>query len=301
MVQHVLSKELHGFDWFDITNPSKDDFKVFMERWQLHELSVKDCLEIGQLPKIELFPTYQFLIIRSVANDFPENSDLLVEITDRISIFYNDEFVITVHRNPIQHLDKIKQADISGKSLKSPKNLINELISQSLKTFEQKVIHAFSEKLDEYEEYVFLHSKRKPFMKKLYYLKRQIDLIRIILTLYKDIVDYFHMPEQRNVYSQNLRELYSRTNTLYRNIAENTAQLLSMYFNIESNHTNEIMRTLTIISVFFMPLTFLVGVYGMNFTYMPELSWKYGYPGVMAFMMLLSILIYVWFKRRRWL
>lgn len=301
MVQHILSKEQCGFDWYDITNPSENDFKPFIDRLKLHELSVKDCLEVGHLPKIELFPTYEFLIIRSAADNFPENSDLLVEITDRISIFYNEEFVITVHRNPIQHLDKIKQTDISDKKLKTSKTLINYLISQSLKTFEQKVIHTFSEKLDEYEEYVFLHSRRKPFMKKLYYLKRQIDLIRIILTLYKDIVDYFHMPEQLNVYSQNLKELYSRTNTLYRNIAENTSQLLSIYFNIESNHTNEIMRTLTIISVFFMPLTFLVGVYGMNFKYMPELEWKHGYPAIMIFMVLLSVAIYVWFKRRRWL
>lgn len=301
MVRHVLSREEHGFDWYDMTNPTATDFTPFREEFHLHEISIKDCLEVGHLPRIEIFPHYHFVIIRSVADSFPENSDLLVEITDRISIFYSEKYVITVHRNPIKHLDKIIQTDRSDKRLKSSKALINHLISQSLRTFEEKVIHTFSEKLDEYEEYVFLHSRRKPFMKKLYYLKRQIDLIRIVLTLYKDIVDHFHMPEQLNAYSQNLKELYSRTSTLYRNIAENTSQLLSIYFNIESNHTNEIMRTLTIISVFFMPLTFLVGVYGMNFRYMPELDWKYGYPAVMLVMVLLSVAIYLWFKRRKWL
>src|SRR5690606_40819561 len=126
----------------------------------------------------------------------------------------------------------------------------------SIKSFENLVVNSLATKLDLYEEIVFLHNRRKPFLRKLYYLKRQIDLIRIILTFYKDIVEYFHMPEYQNIYTQDLRDLYSRTNTLYRNIAENTAQLLSVYFNIESNHTNEIMRILTIISVFFMPLTF---------------------------------------------
>jgi magnesium transporter len=109
------------------------------------------------------------------------------------------------------------------------------------------------------------------------------------------------MPEYQNIYTQDLRDIYSRTNTLFRNIGENTAQLLSVYFNIESNHTNEIMRTLTIISVFFMPLTFIVGVYGMNFKYMPELDWRIGYPAVWLLMLVVSILIYIWFKRKRWL
>lgn len=135
----------------------------------------------------------------------------------------------------------------------------------------------------------------------MYYIKRQVDVIRSVLILYKDIVDYFHMPQYQNIYTQDLRDLFSRTNTLYRNVAENTAQLLSVYFNIESNHTNEIMRMLTIISVFFMPLTFIVGVYGMNFKYMPELEWKYGYAAVMILMVGLSAIIYFWFKRKKWL
>src|SRR5690606_2209830 len=115
------------------------------------------------------------------------------------------------------------------------------------------------------------------------------------------ILDYFHLPEYKNTYTQDFRDLFSRTSTLYRNTSENTAQLLSIYFNIESNHTNEIMRILTIISVFFMPLTFIVGVYGMNFDIMPELHWKYGYPIVLGAMLLLSLIIYLWFKRKKWL
>jgi magnesium transporter len=224
-----------------------------------------------------------------------------MDITLRISVFYDEDFIITVHRNEIKLLDELIKLDKTNKKLKSSKSLVNSLVSQSLKTFENLVINDLSEKLDDYEERVFLHSRRKPFLMRLYYLKRQIDLIRIILTLYKDIVDYFHMPEYQNIYTQDLRDIYSRTNTLFRNIGENTAQLLSVYFNIESNHTNEIMRTLTIISVFFMPLTFIVGVYGMNFKYMPELDWRIGYPAVWLLMLVVSILIYIWFKRKRWL
>ncbi|MBV2225227.1 MULTISPECIES: CorA family divalent cation transporter [Sphingobacterium] len=301
MVRHILRKEENGYDWYEILDPTLEDFIELKAKYDLNDASIKDCLEIGHLPKIEEFDNYHFLILRSIADSFPENSDTLADITLRISVFYDEDFIITVHRNEIPLLNELIELDKTNKKLKSSKSLVNSLVSQSLKTFENLVINDLAEKLDDYEEIVFLHRKRKPFLMKLYYLKRQVDLIKIILTLYKDIVDYFHMPEYQNIYTQDLRDIYSRTNTLYRNIAENTAQLLSVYFNIESNHTNEIMRILTIISVFFMPLTFIVGVYGMNFKYMPELEWLLGYPAVWILMILVSLMIYIWFKRKRWL
>jgi magnesium transporter len=84
-------------------------------------------------------------------------------------------------------------------------------------------------------------------------------------------------------------------------LSDNIHQLLNIYFSASSQRTNETMRILTIFSVFFMPLTFIVGIYGMNFEFMPELGWKMGYPGVMGLMAVVTLLIYIWFKRKRWL
>jgi len=301
MTVSILQTPESNFDWIDITNPTIEDFAELKDKYNLHEASIKDCIEIGHLPKIEEFDNYHFLIIRSIPKNFDDESDSLIEITERISIFYSEKFVITAHRQEIEFLKNLENLDKSNKKLQSSKSLVNALASSALKTFEDIVLDKMSVKLDEYEETVFLHRRRKPFLKKLYYIKRQIDVIRSVLTHYKDIVDYFHMPQYQNIYTQDLRDLFSKTNTLYRNIAENTAQLLSIYFNIESNHTNEIMRMLTIISVFFMPLTFIVGVYGMNFENMPELEWKYGYAAVMLLMIILSAIIYIWFKKKKWL
>ncbi|WP_031301906.1 magnesium transporter CorA family protein [Sphingobacterium paucimobilis] len=301
MVTYILQNPESSFEWIDISNPKIEDFTELKEKYKLNDASIKDCLETGHLPKIEEFENYHFLILRSIPNKFDEESDSLVEVTDRISLFYNENVVITVHRNQIDFLERLKTIERTHKRLQSSKTLVNALVSDTLKTFEDLVLGKMAMQLDEYEEIVFLHHRRKPFLKKLYYIKRQIDVTRSVLTLYKDIVDYFHMPEYKNIYTQDLRDLFSRTSTLYRNISENTSQLLNIYFNIESNHTNEIMRTLTIISVFFMPLTFIVGVYGMNFENMPELEWEYGYAGILIIMALLSVLIYYWFKRKRWL
>ncbi|MBD1432825.1 magnesium transporter CorA [Sphingobacterium sp. DN00404] len=300
MVRTILDSTNASFDWIDISEPTLEDFETLRSKYQLHEASIKDCLQIGQLPKIEEFENYHFLIIRSIPARFDNFSDTLTEITERISVFFSDKFVITVHRGNIEYLEKLAD-NFPFNKLSSSKLFINHLTSEALKTFENLVINKLNTQLDSYEEMVFLNRRKKDFLRQLYYIKRQIDLIRIILTLYKDIVDFFHLSAFKNIYTQDLKDIYARSSTLYRNISENTAQLLSVYFNIESNHTNDIMRTLTIISVFFMPLTFIVGVYGMNFKNMPELEWYYGYPAVILAMAVLAALIYYWFKKRRWL
>lgn len=300
MVRTILDSSNTSFDWIDITNPTQEDFTILQRKYQLNDASIKDCLQIGQLPKIEEFENYHFLIIRSIPPQFGNFSDTLTEITARVSIFFSDKFVITVHQGTLEYLEKLVE-DFPSNKLHSSKLFINHLTSEALKTFEDLVINRLNTQLDEYEEIVFLNRRKTDFLRQLYYIKRQIDHIRIILTLYKDIVDFFHLSAFKNIYTQDLKDTYARSSTLYRNISENTAQLLSVYFNIESNHTNDIMRTLTIISVFFMPLTFIVGVYGMNFKNMPELAWYYGYPAVMVTMAVLAVLIYYWFKKRHWL
>ena len=301
MVTYIFQEKDSPFVWIDISNPTIEDFNALKDEFNISSASIKDAIEVGHLPKIEEFENYHFLILRAVSNTIMEEGDSLTEVTDRISIFYGKNFVITSHRNEIDFLQKLIDTEPTNKKLQSSKALVNALVSEAMKTFENLVVNNIAPRLDEYEEIVFLHRDRKSSLKKIYFIKRQIDLIRNVLTFYKDIVDYFHMPEYKNIYTQDLKDSFSRSQILFKNTSENTAQLLSIYFNIESNHTNEIMRLLTIISVFFMPLTFVTGVYGMNFEFMPGLKSQYGYIVMIGLMVLLAIFIYCLFKKKQWL
>lgn len=89
--------------------------------------------------------------------------------------------------------------------------------------------------------------------------------------------------------------------TLYNQILESVNNLLNLTVSLAAQRTNDVMRVLTVFSVFFMPLTFIVGIYGMNFDFMPELRQKWGYPGVMILMAVVTGIIYTWFKRKKWL
>ena len=132
-------------------------------------------------------------------------------------------------------------------------------------------------------------------------MKRQLEVCRRLLLLSKDILERVDDPEHQDPNTRDTRDLYIRILTLFDTMSENTNHLLTLYFSISAQRTNEVIRVLTIFSVFFMPLTFIVGIYGMNFDFMPELRWKMGYPGVMLLLATVTLMIYFWFKRKNWL
>ena len=121
-----------------------------------------------------------------------------------------------------------------------------------------------------------------------------------LLNLSRGIVDNLQgkilQPELNN-----LKDMLLKVHTSSDQVLDNSTTLLNTYISLTSQRTNEVVRLLTIFSVFVMPLTFIVGIYGMNFDVMPELRWQFGYPAVILLMILVTFTIYVWFKRKDWL
>lgn len=300
MIQILASKADLGFDWVDLSAPTNEEIRQVAEQYALHEASIKDCMQPDHLPKYELFENYTFVIFRVLAANHPQEADTIQELTNKISIFFTSDYLITVHRAENDLIDLVKGKRIDSGKCDSTLHLLNSLIRESILTFEQPGIK-LSESLDYYEERVFLRQRKSPILRGLYFVKRKIDVIRKLMLLSYEIIDNIDLTGHSDVYTRDLRDLYIRTQTLFDNLSENTAQLLSIYFSIASQRTNEIMRVLTIFSVFFMPLTFIAGIYGMNFKFMPELDWHYGYPAVMIIMGGIATGIYFWFKRKGWL
>ena len=300
MIQLLASKEKNGFDWVDLSAPNDEEIREVAEKYRLHEASIKDCMQPDHLPKYELFEHYTFVIFRVLAESHAPEADTIQALTNKISIFFNDDYFIMVHRSEGKLIDRVKNKRIDTDACNTTLYLLNSMIREAILTFERPGFK-LAESLDYYEERVFLRQRTSPILRGLYFVKRKIDVIRRIMLLSYEIVDNIDSESQSDAYTRDLRDLYIRTQTFFDNLSENTAQLLSVYFSLASQRTNEIMRVLTIFSVFFMPLTFVVGVYGMNFKHMPELAWYYGYPAVMLLMVGISIGIYFWFKRKGWL
>jgi magnesium transporter len=114
------------------------------------------------------------------------------------------------------------------------------------------------------------------------------------------IQSFKHNSSKLPIY-QDVRDLYTKLNVLYNQANEDSTNLMNIYLSLASHKTNEVMRILTIFSAFFLPLTFIVGLYGMNFKFMPELEYQIAYPLVWLGMISIVLIIFLWFRRKRWL
>ncbi|MCG2613312.1 hypothetical protein LZZ85_03435 [Terrimonas sp. NA20] len=300
MVHQLATKDNQHYDWLDVSDPDEKDLKDIAARYNLQEQSVQDATEADHLPKHERLKGYTFSILRIYSPDNDMESDTVQELTNKVSIFVSKDFIISVHRKEWSALGSISKHQVQPGDCETPLHVYIEIIRAALLTFDQPA-SKLNKALDYYEEHIFLKDKRKPILKGLYFLKRKVDVIRRILLLSFDIIDQVDPEENSTAYTRDVRDLYVKQQSIFDSLSENINHLLNFYFNAAAQKTNETIRILTIFSVFFLPLTFIVGIYGMNFKAMPELNWRYGYPGVYVLMAVVTISIYVWFKRKKWL
>ena len=269
-------------------------------QYVLHESSILDCLQPGHLPKYEQMKNYVFIILRVYHPDKDIEADSVLELTNKVAVFMGSDFIITVHRKEWNGIQHVADEHHNYEECKSTKHLLGKIMIAALHTYDDPG-QRLTRNLEVYEKKVFLAERQVTLIKHLYYIKRKLDVIKRLLLLSHEVVDNFDKPEVTNAFTRDVRDLYIKQKNLFDSLAENVNQLLNVYFNISAQRTNDTMRVLTIFSVFFMPLTFIVGVYGMNFKHMPELDWEYGYPAAMALMAVIIIVIFIWFRHKKWL
>ena len=300
MINKNTADKSCAYDWIDISDPQPGELEGIARQYGLHQASVNDCLQPGHLPKYERLNNYTFIILRVYSEGENSKADTVQELTSKIAVFLSDNFIITIHRKSQPLLDQINQKLHDGKDCKLPQHVFVEIVLAALHTYDD-LSHLLNQSMEYYEKQVFLTDRSESLLKGLYFLKRKINVIHRMLLLTQEIIDKIDPPDASNAYTRDVRDLHVKQKNLYDVLSENSNHLLNIYFNISSQRTNKTMRVLTIFSVFFMPLTFIAGIYGMNFQYMPELRWKYGYPTMLALMAVVVIAIYIWFRKKKWL
>jgi magnesium transporter len=283
-----------------MVGPERNELQETAHQYGLLEQSVQDSLQPDHLPKYERLKHYTFSILRLYASDNDLEADTVQELTNKVAIFINEHYIITIHRKEWPALERINSDLVQNGECETPLHVYIEIVRATLQSFEEPA-RKLTQAIEYYEEHVFLKNKKRPILKGLYFLKRKVAVIQRILLLSYDIIDQVDPEETSNAYTRDVRDLYVKQQSIFDSLSENTNNLLNIYFNISAQKTNETIRILTIFSVFFLPLTFIVGIYGMNFEFMPELKWKLGYPGVYIIMAIVTISIYAWFKRKNWL
>jgi len=172
------------------------------------------------------------------------------------------------------------------------------IINQMLLTYEGPA-EAQSEKMDEFEREIFLKSGKSISIESLYYQKSKARISKKILQLTQVVLNQITVKPELSSTLQDAKETTLSYILQYDEVIEDANTILNSYLSVTAQRSNDAMKLLTIFSAFFLPLTFIAGIYGMNFKYMPELNWHYGYFMTLGLMAVISIVIYLWFKRKK--
>jgi len=299
MVTLLQDKRETAYEWLDIVSPTKAELSEVAKKYKLSTSLVEDSLQPEHLPKYEIQGDIQFIILRLFSSKSPKDADTIQQLTDKIAVFIGPDFIITIHRREYDFLKEILDNFVIPGKCTTPHQLLFRIVSKGLSGYESPLSELMKE-IDFFEPKIFLQEKTSNLLKSLYYIKRKGSVIDYILDLTKGIIDSLK-GKISSPHFHHLKDELLHLQSSTKQINDNVSNLLNIYISLSSQRTNEVVRVLTLFSVFFMPLTFIVGVYGMNFDIMPELRWKYGYLSVMLLMLLIIIGIFAWFRRKGWL
>lgn len=284
--------QFKNFVWIDIQNPDRENLDKIAIEYELDYFQIIDSLQPGHLPKFEKEDNYNFLILRAFTTDFDQVATSISELSNKIAFFYNAEKLITIHKAEFDFLKESK------KEIKHTEELLLFIINNMVETY-QPPLSRIDEKTTQIEESIFLHEYSIVSIRDLYYLKAQTRITKKLLQLFQNVIDGIEVSPQSRTALQDIKDSLINLNLLFDENLENAHNLLSTYLSINAQKNNNVMKLLTIFSAFFLPLTFIAGIYGMNFENMPELKWKNGYFYALGVMAIIAVIIYIWFKRKK--
>lgn len=279
--------------------------KSIGEQFGLHPLTLEDILNTEIRPKIEVFESYMLIIVKMLRYNITKRE---IE-AEQVSMVLGDNYVLSFQENrkgDVFDSIRLRIANPNGRHRKSgPDYLVYSLLDAIVDHY-FIVLERIGEKLEDLEEEI-TGSPSHQVLKNLYALKQELIFMRRSIWPLREIVSSLEREETiliKKDIRKYIRDIYDHTIQVIdtaESFRDSSGSLLDLYLSSVSNRTNDVMKVLTMISTIFMPLTFIAGVYGMNFENMPELTWRYGYFGILGLMAISIIVMLLWFRRKKWL
>ena len=244
------------------------------------------------MPKYEKNHSVEFYIFRAYTSDIKLHIDEVGEMSNKIAFFLFEDKLITIHRAHFNFLN------IQEEKIIKINELFLRIVKLMLDTFQKPTID-LSNKISEIERTIFLKDHRNVLLEELYYIKSQSRILKKVLHITQSVIEQSANNFIASFQYQDIKDSLLNLITYNDESVENSNQLMNTYLSISDQKNNEVVRLLTIFSAFFLPLTFIAGVYGMNFDFMPELKWKIGYFFSICLMILVVVVIYIWFRKKR--
>jgi magnesium transporter len=301
-----LLKDEAAVIWVDMESPTHEDERVLLDVFKFHPLTVEDCRENRHYPKVEEFPGYVYLIVHGVRADTSPDRFNTIEL----DAFLGSNYVITYHHDSFRSINDVKQLLRTSPVAcqRGPAFLLHQILDRIVDYY-SPVLDDFDDRIDRLEAEIFASKQpNNQILSQIMDLKRGVLRLRRISVKQMDVVlrmsrgEFSELiPEEMRPFYRDIHDHLVRVTDLAESYRDLISGSLEAYLSVISNRMNEIMKVLTIFSAIMLPLTFIAGVYGMNFENMPELHSRYGYYATWAIMITVAVGMLMFFWKRGWI
>lgn len=304
LVSSGWTREAGDAVWVDLEAPDEAELAVLSEAFRFHPLAIEDCLTPEHQPKVEDFGGYLFMIFRGIDANPPAGGFQ----TLKLGAFLGANYLVTYHRRPMRSVGAVQEryGQETGRGLfRGPDHLLYEILDHMIEHY-FPVLETLEEEIDSIEDELLTDCGPET-LERVLTTKRRVQEIKRTLAPHREVftrIGRDALPVIAQPTAVFYRDLYDSTVRLaetadsYRDLLTN---LFEAYLSVVSQRLNEVMKVLTVFATILLPLTFIVGVYGMNFEFMPELRWRYGYFAVWGVMAAITGGMLWYFRRRGWI
>lgn len=295
--------------WLDCENPSRELLEQLAERLKLPKKVLYNCLDSDYLPHIETYGQTHFIILRLMEPETKISANSIQELTTKIALFMAPGLVVSIHRLQLAEVDEIwrKLENHLSQGFSGPQ-LLNYFFEQASLGFE-KPLSLLEEKVETFENSFFQIKKSRGLMQEGFYIKRKAAVYRKVLKMTLELlIKSAQKIECGSELYQAAKDRLERNLFYAEEVSDGMQSLLNLHLAMESQKTNEAslktnetVRVLTVLSIFFLPLNFLAGLFGMNFNHIPLLNHPWGFWISLLMMLLISIFLAYYVTKQGWI
>ena len=286
--------------WADFNQPTKEEQDHLEDTFHFHPLAIEDCVQRLQRPKLDFYDNHTFFVTHIVRVGEKEIRK------EELNYFIGDNFIVTFHLAQSDEVDEVWNRILfqENKEQWDSFYVFHQILDKTVDNY-FPIIYKIEDNLDKIEGNT-QHKSMDLLMNELfetrYMLLKLIHTINPMRDLLYRMLNSQHLSGVigRVEYFSDIYDHLLKLSDMIMSDRELTADIRDNYLSLNSHQTNNVMKLLTIITSIFAPLTFIAGIYGMNFETMPELTWKYGYFLTLGVMAMMGVSMFIWFTKKGW-
>ena len=288
--------------WVDLENPSEFESEILIELFNFHPLAIEDCLSEMSESKIDDYEDHLFLIVHAI------NPKVREELgTIEVDIFVSKNYVVTFHKEPVPSVVQLRdglQRKAEGSGFDSSDMLLHAVLDRLVDRY-LSVITEQERKIDEIEDQVFVDGS-KDFLPRILKIQKDVLHLKRIINPQRETINalsrnaYGLIKQKHLIYYRDIDDHLFRFYQMAEELHGLLTGIFQVYFSHVSAKLNEVIKTMTIIATISLPPMVIASIYGMNFKFMPELNWQWGFLFSLGLMTVSSGIVLIYMKFKKW-